>query len=129
MRLAANDDKLIETTRDDRLERARSLLRPARKTAMPNNAPLLASAGLAGAAILLLALVIGVPGNRTDTLKTPMSGSDLAPTAHPLRDAVPSSEHADFELSASPGTANIAPTEATPPVRDAVIIGTEGEAR
>ncbi|HVZ28970.1 MAG TPA: hypothetical protein VG839_01160 [Asticcacaulis sp.] len=133
MRLAANDDKLSEDirileVRDDRLERARKLLRVSRKAAPPNTGPLLASACLAAAALLLVSLVVGGPMGHAGATAAPTSGSDTAPSAHAMREAAPSTTpHADFELSANPG--NTAPAEATPPVRDAVLIGTEGEAR
>ena len=126
MRLAANDEPLTATARDDRLERARKLLRPAKKAAKRNTGPILASAGLAGAALLLASLMGGIPGGHVDAPQAPTSGSDVAPSGHALRDVVPSTPKADFELSADPGTV---PAQATPPVRDAVLIGTEGEAR
>lgn len=128
MRLAANDEPLSAVVRDDRLERARKLLRPARKAGKPATGPILASAGLAGAALLLASLVTGIAGGHADAPQAPTSGSDLAPSTHALRDAVPAAPtpQADFELSANPGPT---PSQPTPPVRDAVLIGTEGEAR
>jgi hypothetical protein len=132
MQLAANDDKLSESAnpagvRDDRLERARKLLRPVRQVARPNTGPLLASACLAGAALLLASLVTGGQGGHP-AAPAPALGSDLAPSVRPLREAAPSAGHADFELSASSGANSAAPAEAMP-VRDAILIGTEGEGR
>jgi hypothetical protein len=128
MRLAANNENLSQDVRDSRLESARRLLRSSRKTATTNSGALLASAGLAVAALLLASLVVGGGGHST-ALQAPTSGSDVAPSMRGV--VTTTAPHADFELSANPGTASApaAPAETTPPVRDAVLIGTEGESR